>query len=100
MPAQTASPSRRFELLETSRRGELELRLDLATRRRGDRAGESLNLNDDGPPLGVMRAGARQWIEKTPCALFMDPPVRFAAILTAVGFRTVLALTLAGEVRA
>ena len=66
------------------------------------RAGELLHLNDDGGHLGVMwpGRGRRQWIANTCCSLFMDPPVGFAAILTAVGFRTVLAFTLAGEVRA
>ena len=55
-----------------------------------------------GRPLAV-RPGApwrRQWIENTCCTLFADPPVGLAAILTAVGFRAVLAFTLAGEVRA
>ena len=41
------------------------------------------------PPCGD--AAGRQWIENTRCTLFADPPVGLAAILTAMGLRTVLA---------
>lgn len=94
----TAATPRSFACFRRARLGP-----DLTTRRREDRAGELLHLNDDEGHLGVMRPGPwrHQWIENTCCTLFADPPVGLAAILTAVGLRRVLVLvfafTLAGE---
>ena len=88
VPAAVGRPRRRTERIRRC--------LDTPTRRRGDRAGELLHVIVAAAAYR-QRQGRRQWIEKTCCTLFLDPPVGFAAILTAVGVRAVFAFTFVRE---